>query len=131
MEALFGEVAVEGEDCLDPKPAGGLEDDAVDQAELSAPGGQQGGNRGGVQRRIDPLRLENWHDVALEGQESCETEAVLDQGERLQQNIIGAMERGSMVQETLPDFAGLGVMGIVRVEDGQQGGGIDEDVHSP
>jgi hypothetical protein len=51
--------------------------------------------------------------------------------EGLDEDVVGGQERGALVQENLPDLPGFAMVRVVRIEDGQQGGGIDENRHSP
>jgi hypothetical protein len=80
---------------------------------------------------IDPPDAEDGGHIALKDRERLQAEAMLNESKGLEQDVVGAQECRAPAQETLPDLPGCGMVGVIRIEYGQDGGRIDEDRHSP
>ena len=56
-------------------------------------------------------------------------EAILQQRKSFQQDVIARHQRVRDLQQTSPGPLGPRMMGVIAVEQGLEGGGIDEDPH--
>ena len=64
-----------------------------------------------------------------EGAQRVEAEPALDEGDDLDQHVVGGDEPVAVVYRLAPGLDGVGVAGLVGVEEGQQGGRVDEERH--
>jgi hypothetical protein len=71
-----------------------------------------------------PVHPDQGEDIFLEGSNGLHSQAMLDQGEGLDQNIIRADEVLGAAQQVRPNLAGRGMGAIIGVQQGQHGGGI-------
>jgi hypothetical protein len=90
-----------------------------------------------VRRAVTPARWsasltqypDQGEDLLLERPDGLQSQAMLDQGEALDQDVVRVDENLGAAQQVRPHRAGRGVGAIVGVQQGQHGGGVQEHAH--
>jgi hypothetical protein len=127
LEALFSEVPVEGEGSSQPRTAHGLEANAVNQREFLPSCCEKGRHRRFVVLLSDPEDPEQRDEVLLQCPHGFQSQTVLKERKRLDQNIVGRDQILLPVRERPPGLGSAAVLLVVGVEIGVEVRGVQED----
>jgi hypothetical protein len=130
-ESLGLEMSVKGERRTQAHSAHNHEANTVHQAQGSALALQEHLDSRLVGGFIDPLNPQHGHDILLEDPQGLWAQPSLNQGRRLNQDVVAAHQGRIFLDQTYPNGFSGEMTRVVTVQHSKKSGSIDIDVHLP